>query len=317
MELRNLGNSGLRVSLIGLGTNTFGKQGGTASGRLIDAAIDLGVNLFDTADTYGKPRGSSEEIIGQTLGAKRQNIVLVSKFAAPVKPTDPPANASRRYMMSSIEGSLRRLKTDWIDLYLVHRNDPDTPLEETIRGLEDLTRAGKIRYAGLSNYPAWRVVDAQWTAKSIGVNPLVTSQEGYSLFDRRVEEDVMPAMAAHGLGLIPYAPLAGGLLTGKYKRDDKPKDGRLAMSERAAKTHTNDRRWAALEKLEAVAHRNGRTMLDLAFGFLASRKIVGSIIAGATSVSQLESNVKAGECRLSPAELSEIEEITAEFRKRA
>jgi aryl-alcohol dehydrogenase-like predicted oxidoreductase len=324
MEERLLGKSGLRVSLVGLGTNVLGPKGGTASERtldeketaaLIDGAIDMGVTHLDSADAYGKPRGGSEEMIGKVLDpAKRHKVVIASKFGAPVLPDDPPANTSRRYMMKQVEGSLKRLKTDFIDLYWVHRDDRNTPLEETIRGLEDLVRSGKVRYVGLSNFVAWRVVEAQMTAKALGASAFIGCQDGYNLFDRRPENDLIPAMESQGIGLVPFSPLAGGLLSGKYRKDAIPKDGRLAMSERAARTQLNDRRWTALDRLEALAKEGGRTMLDLAFGWLASRKVIGSIIAGATSLDQLRANVKAGEAKLTPSELATIDEITAEFR---
>ena len=217
MEQRNLGRSGLLVSVVGLGCNNFGGRiDFEATKKVVHKALDLGITFFDEADTYGDPRGSSEACLGQILGDRRKDIVLATKFARPMDAAGRFQGASRRYIMAEVEASLRRLKTDWIDLYQQHQPDPLTPIEETMRALDDLVRQGKVRYIGCSTLPAWQVVEAQWTSKHLGLHHFISCQEEYSLLARGLDREMMPMLEAYGLGLIPFRPLADGLLTGKY-----------------------------------------------------------------------------------------------------
>src|SRR5690348_8618188 len=236
MQLRNLGRSGLRVSVVGLGCNNFGGRIDLdATRRVVHKALDLGITFFDEADTYGDPRGNSETFLGDILGDRRKDIVLATKFARPMDAAGRYQGASRRYIIAEVEDSLRRLKTDWIDLYQLHQPDPLTPIEETLRALDDLVRAGKVRYIGCSNLKAWQVVDAAWTAKSEGLTAFVSAQDEYSLLARGIEADLIPALEDKGMGLLPYFPLASGLLTGKYKHGgDAPKGTRMAAIKRLA-----------------------------------------------------------------------------------
>mgnify|MGYP000850506199 CR=1 FL=1 len=228
MKTRHLGNSGLRVSQIGLGCNVFGQMEQDRAKAVVHKAIDSGITLFDTADVYGG-RGGSEEQIGSILGDRRKDIILATKFAAPMDNEGVKRGGSRHYIMQAVEDSLRRLKTDWIDLYQMHQYDPRTPIEETLRALDDLVRAGKVRYIGCSNHPAWRVVESDWMAKTNSLNRFISTQNGYSLINRQIEADILPAAETYGLGVIPYSPLAGGLLSGKYKRgEDAPEGTRLS-----------------------------------------------------------------------------------------
>jgi aryl-alcohol dehydrogenase-like predicted oxidoreductase len=215
VEIRNLGRSGLRVSAVGLGCNNFGGRiDFAASKAVVHKALDLGITLLDTADTYGN-RGGSEEALGRILGERRKDIVLASKFGFPMNDSETLSGGSRRYIMSAVEASLKRLNTDYLDLYQLHRPDPLTPIEETIRALDDLIRQGKARYVGCSNMPAWQVVDALGTARQLGLNAFISCQDEYSLLVRAPEKELIPAMQHHGLRLLPFFPLASGLLTGK------------------------------------------------------------------------------------------------------
>ena len=311
MELRNLGRSGLLVSSIGLGCNNFGGRIDLeATRKVIHKALDVGITLFDTADAYGE-RGGSETCMGQVLGDARKRIVLATKFGIPMDDTGENEGGSRRYIFAAIEASLRRLKTDWIDLYQLHRPDPRTPIEETLRTLEDLSRAGKIRYYGCSNLPAWQVVEAQWTAKTLNLAGFVSCQDEYSLVVRNVERDLMPAMRTYGLGLLPYFPLASGLLTGKYRRNmPLPEEARLTKTQRLADRYLTETNWAKSEKLIDFAERRGRDPLELAFSWLLARAPVASVIAGATGPEQVEQNAKAGGWKMTEDDLMEIDRIT-------
>ena len=312
MELRNLGHSGLRVSTIGLGCNNFGGRLDLEAARaVIHAAIDLGITLFDTADTYGE-RGGSETQMGQVLGDRRKDIVLASKFGNPMDIEGLKRGGARRYIMTAVEDSLRRLRTDWLDLYQIHGFDALTPIGETLRALDDLVRQGKVRYIGCSNFPAWRVTEAHWTAKTQGLNPFVSCQDEYSLIVRTAEAELMPAARAAGMGLLPYFPLASGLLTGKYRRNaPMPAGARLTGTQRLAERYLTERNWRVAETLGDFVEARGRTMLELAFSWLLSREPVSSVIAGATKPEQLRQNVKAGAWTLTVEELAEIDRLTA------
>ena len=236
MEQRNLGKSGLLVSVVGLGCNNFGGRIDLeATRRVVHKALDLGITFFDEADTYGDPRGGSETCLGQILGDHRKDIVLATKFARPMDAAGRFQGASRRYIIAEVEASLKRLKTDWIDLYQQHQPDPLTPIEETLRALDDLVGQGKVRYIGCSTLPAWQVIEAQWTARYHDLHHFVSCQEEYSLLARRLDREMLPMLQAYDLGLIPFAPLANGLLTGKYRRHAPlPEGARLSYMQRAA-----------------------------------------------------------------------------------
>jgi aryl-alcohol dehydrogenase-like predicted oxidoreductase len=276
----------------------------------VHKALDLGITLFDTADFYGE-RGGSETILGQVLGDRRKDIVLATKFGMPMDDAGSLKGASRRYMLSAVEASLRRLKTDWIDLYQLHTPDPLTPIEETLRALEDLVRQGKVRYIGCSNLPAWQVVEALWTARHLGVNAFVSCQDEYSLLVRDPERDLLPAMEAYGLGLLPYFPLACGLLSGKYKRNTPmPEGARLTTTQRLADRYLTDANWQIMERLDRFCAKRGRSVLELALSWLAARPPVCSVIAGATRPEQVEQNVKAIDWVLTPDDMAEIDRLT-------
>jgi len=312
MEQRNLGRSGLQVSVVGLGCNNFGMRIDLeASRKVVHKALDAGITLFDTADIYGN-KGGSEDFLGQILGSRRKDIVLATKFAMPMDDAETLKGASRRYIMRAVEDSLRRLRTDWIDLYQQHRPDPLTPMEETLRALDDLVRQGKVRYIGCSNLPAWEVVEAQWTAKHHNLNAFVSCQDEYSLVVRDIEKDLVPAMQRYDLGLLPFFPLASGLLTGKYKRNAPlPEGTRLANTKRLADRYATEENWPIVERLSDFAEKRGRTLLELAFSWLAARPYVSSVIAGATKPEQIEQNIKAVEWALTPEEIAEIDRLSA------
>lgn len=312
MEQRNLGKSGLKVSVVGLGCNSFGgdRIDLEASRKVIHKALDLGITLIDTADTYGN-RGESEQILGECLGDRRKDIVLATKCGLPMDDAGTLKGASRRYIMSAIEASLKRLRTDWIDLYIIHRPDPLTPIEETLRALDDLVRAGKIRHTGCSGFAAWQVVEAQWTATHHNLHPFVTCQDQYNLLKRGLEDTLQPAMQAYGLGLIPHTPLAAGLLSGKYQRNaSMPAGARMTREKRQADRWINDPNWEAVERLAAFCEARGRSLLELAMGWLASRPLVASIIAGATTPEQVELNARAVSWKLTPDDLAAIDKAT-------
>ena len=312
MEYRNLGSSGLRVSLVGLGCNNFGMRLDLEQTRaVIDRAFDLGITLFDTADMYGG-RGGSETQLGKILGHRRKDIVLASKFGMAMSDDGTKIGASRRYIMSAVEDSLRRLKTDWIDLYQLHQPDPLTPLDETMQALDDLVTQGKIRYIGCSNLPSWQVVESQWISKSMGLNRFVSCQDEYNILNRNVEAELIPAMQKYGCGLLPYFPLASGLLTGKYKRTEMPEGARLTdMPTFANRIYLTDENFDIVDNLNKFAHKTGHSILELAFGWMASRPTTASIIAGATKPEQIDANVAAVNWVLSQSEIDEVNKISA------
>jgi len=311
MEIRNLGSSGLRVSAVGLGCNNFGQRIDLeASRKVIHKAIDLGITLFDTADIYAG-QGGSETVLGTVLGDRRKDIVLATKYSKPMAADGTKQGASRRYIMNAVEASLTRLKTDYIDLYQQHDYDSLTPLEETLRALDDLVRQGKVRYIGNSNFPAWRIAEAEFTARAMNVPRFVSCQDEYSLVVRGIEKDLLPAAQEYGLGLLPFFPLASGLLTGKYKRGEAaPDDTRFGKVPRLRDQYVTPRNEEIVEKLMAFAQARGHTMLELAFSWLAARPQVSSVIAGATRVEQVEQNVKAIAWKLSAEDMAEIDQIT-------
>jgi aryl-alcohol dehydrogenase-like predicted oxidoreductase len=313
VEQRSLGSSGLRVSLVGLGCNNFGRRiDYAASYPVVHKALDLGVTFFDTADSYRSPIGDSEEFLGRALGSRRKDVVLATKVGMPVDASGLDG-ASRRSIISGVEASLRRLNTDWIDLFQQHQPDPLTPIEETLRAFEDLVRQGKVRYIGCSNFRAWQVVEARWISRTFGLASFVSCQNEYSLLARGPDRELIPMMQADGMGLLPYYPLAGGLLTGKYRRNTPmPEGARLTVhGARYGDRFINDANWPIVERLETFAEQRGRTLLELAFSWLASRPCVSSIIAGATKPEQLEENVRAVGWALKTDDFQEIDRITS------
>jgi aryl-alcohol dehydrogenase-like predicted oxidoreductase len=312
MQIRNLGGSGLRVSAVGLGCNNFGQRVDLEGSRkVIHRALDLGITLFDTADIYSD-MGGSENVLGQVLGDRRKDIVLATKYSKPMATDGTKQGASRRYIMNAVEASLKRLKTDYIDLYQQHDYDPLTPIEETLRALDDLVRDGKVRYIGNSNFPAWRVAEAEYVARAMNVSRFVSCQDEYSLVVRDIEKDLVPAAQEYNLGILPFFPLASGLLTGKYKRGEAaPGDTRFGKIARLRDRYVTPRNEEIVEKLQAFAKARGHSMLELAFSWLAARPQVSSVIAGATRVEQVEQNVKAIAWNLSAEEMKEVDGITA------
>src|SRR5690349_3647681 len=311
MDIRNLGGSGLRVSAVGLGCNNFGWRTDLETSRkVIHKAIDLGITLFDTADIYAN-MGGSETVLGTVLGDRRKDIVLATKFSKPMASDGTKQGASRRYIMSAVEASLRRLKTDYIDLYQQHDYDPLTPIEETLRALDDLIRQGKVRYIGNSNFPAWRVAEAEHVARGINVNRFISCQDEDSLVVRDIEKDLLPAAQQCHLGLLPFFPLASGLLTGKYQRGaPAPEDTRFSKAPGLRDRYVTPRNENVVEKLQAFAKARGHSLLELAFSWLAARPQVASVIAGATRVEQIEQNVHAIGWNLSAEEMAEVDRIT-------
>ncbi len=311
MKQRQLGSTPLKVSSVGLGCNNFALRIDEAASRpVIAKALDLGITLFDTADVYGH-KGGSETILGKYLGSRRKDIVLASKFGGAMDEAGTLKGASRRYIMSAVEASLKRLNTDWIDIYQLHHYDHATPLEETMRALDDLVQQGKIRYAGVSAIAAWRLVDMQWTAKHHGLKMLTTCEVEYSLLARGPERELIPAMQAHGMSLLPYYPLASGFLTGKYRRGAPTPDGaRITKGKRYQEMFMTDANWTRVEQLEAFCQKRGRTLLELAFSWLAAQSVVAGVIAGATKPEQLEANVKAADWELTAEEFAEVNRIT-------
>ncbi|HMS58594.1 MAG TPA: aldo/keto reductase [Tepidiformaceae bacterium] len=311
MEFRNVGFSGLRVSVAGLGCNNFGMRlDQEKTQAVVDKAIDLGVTLFDTADVYGG--GQSEVMLGKALGDRRQDVIVATKFGSPMGEGPYKAGGSRRYIMAACEASLKRLGTDYIDLYQIHRPDASTPLEETMRALEDLVRSGKVRYIGHSNFAGWQAAEAHAVAKYERIAPFISAQNEYSLLNRKIDGDLVPALQQYNVGLLPYFPLASGLLTGKYTQGQEPPAGtRLAAWGPRAGRMLSDRNFETIEKLTTFAQTRGHTILDLAMGWLASKSFVPSVIAGATSPEQIAQNVAALEWRLTPGEMAEVDKITA------
>ena len=306
MEYRYLGRSGLQVSAIGLGTNNFGgRLDAAASAVVINHALDMGVNMIDTSNSYGGTY--SEEYIGRALKGKRHQAVIATKVSS--RMADGPNNAgnSRKHIMTEVENSLRRLNTDYIDLYQIHWQDANVPIEETLRALDDLVRQGKARYIGCSNFMAWQVCEAVWTSRSLGIAAFASVQPKYSLMDRAIEAELTPFCREYRMGILPYFPLENGFLTGKYKRNQSaPQGTRLAEGDRGMFTDAN---FDLLEALEAFCAERGRSVLELAFAWLLANPDVSSVIAGATRAEQVVANAKAAAWTLTPQELAEVNAI--------
>jgi aryl-alcohol dehydrogenase-like predicted oxidoreductase len=310
MTYRPLGRSGLVVSAVGVGCNAFGARiDADATQAVVDAAIDSGITLFDTADIYGQ--GASEELLGRALGRRRGEVVVATKFGMDMHGANGPdwgARGSRRYVRIAVEASLRRLGTDWIDLYQLHEPDDVTPIEETLAALDELVDEGKVRYVGSSNFTAWQVVDADWTARSQGYERFISAQNKYSLIDRDVEDELVPACEHLGLGLLPFFPLEYGLLTGKYRRGEPAPEG-SRLQEQTARLESAD--WDAIEALETFAAQRGIGVLDVAIGGLAAQPAVASVIAGATRAEQVRANALAGSWKPTAQDLADLDAVTA------
>jgi aryl-alcohol dehydrogenase-like predicted oxidoreductase len=311
MDYRPLGTSGLLVSAVGLGCNNFGIRCDLEQTRaVVNKALDLGITLFDTADSYGR-RGGSETLLGQVLGPRRKEIVLATKFGTAMDDEGMLKGASRRYIMTAVEASLRRLQTDWIDLYQLHHPDPAVPIEETLRALDDLIRQGKVRHIGSSNFSGRQLIEADETARRADLHRFVSAQNEYSILRRAAEQDAIPAMVACGVGLLPYFPLASGLLTGKYRREDIPPGTRLATPRPHESAFLAAANWTLIEALDRYCRERGRSLLELAVSWLLSKPVVASVIAGATKPEQLEANASAARWRLTADELTDIERLCA------
>ena len=310
MRYRQLGDSGLTVSVVGLGCNNFRSRTSDDDAKaVIDAAIGRGITLFDTADIYGGG-GGSEELIGEALGSRREQVVLATKFGMAMPDAGPEARGSRRYVRKAVRDSLRRLRTDWIDLYQYHEPDGVTPIEETLAALDELVQEGLVRYVGSSNFTGWQIADASWTARDRRYEPFVSAQNHYSLLERRVEAEVIPACERFGVGQLPYFPLANGVLTGKYRRGEPlPEGSRLGGNRTRAEQLLTDRTYDRVEALEKLAGSRGVSLLHVAIGGLAAQPTVASVIAGATRPEQVHANADAGSWEPSAEDLAAIDEI--------
>jgi aryl-alcohol dehydrogenase-like predicted oxidoreductase len=310
MQHRNIGTSDLGVSVVGLGTNNFGYVANMdveASRKVIDKAIEVGVNFFDTSDSYG----TSEDILGEVLGERRKQIVLATKVGSKPNQHGQKSGNSRAYILAEVEESLRRLRTDWIDLYQIHYPDPETPIEETLGALDQLVKQGNVRFIGCSNFSAAQLDEAQKTAREKGLTSFISSQDEYSLLVRDIERDRLPVIEKYGMSELPYFPLASGLLTGKYNRHQEAHGStRLGRNKGLAERYLNEANHEKVERLKAFAEQRGHTLLELAFSWLLAHRVVASVIAGATKPEQVEANAKAAEWELTKEELTEVDRIT-------
>jgi aryl-alcohol dehydrogenase-like predicted oxidoreductase len=311
MEYRDIGTSDLKVSVVGLGCNNFGARMDLAAARtLVHHAIDRGINHFDTADIYG-PRGKSEEILGEILGSKRQEVVIATKFGMVFDQAGAMKGASRKYIMTAVEGSLRRLNTDYIDLYYQHRADPSVPIEETLRALDDLVKQGKVRHIGNSNFDGKQLDEADATARKLGLTRFICAQDELSLIKRHIEKDRVPAMQRDKIALVPYFPLASGLLTGKYRRGAPvPAGTRLAAKNRLSDLFWTQENLELTYRIVEFCEQRKLNVLDVAFAWLLEKPFVPSVIAGASRPEQIDANIKAAAANLSGAELGALDKLT-------
>lgn len=315
MDIRSIGSAGPHVSVLGLGCNNFGgRLDRDQSRKVIHAALDAGVTHFDTADIY--PRGAfgkSEEITGEALGSRRDKVVLATKFGMAAEGGGAKGGGTARYLTEACEASLRRLGTDRIDLFYLHRPDPETPIAETLRALDDLVRAGKVRHVGCSNFAGWQIADAAHIATELGAERFICSQEHYSLVAREVDREVVPALSHFDMGLVPFFPLASGLLTGKYRKGAPlPEGTRIASTKVHQDRFLTKRNLDLVEAYRRFAEERGKTLIDLAFSWLLARKPVASVIAGATSPEQVAANAAAIEWTLSADDLAAVDAIARE-----
>jgi aryl-alcohol dehydrogenase-like predicted oxidoreductase len=309
MEYRRLGKSGLKVSEVGLGGNNFGWWADEpTSVAVINHALDIGINFIDTADVYD--RGHSEEFVGEAVKDKRSQVIIATKFGNAMGDGPNERGGSRYYIIKAVDASLRRLQTDYIDLYQMHLPDPTTPIEETLRALDDLVRSGKVRYIGCSNFAAWQLCEALWTSRANNLQSFVTVQPRYNLYDRQIEREMVPCCQAYSIGVIPYSPLAGGFLTGKYRQGEAPPDGRLAGQMSASSGLFKESNWNRVTKLEAFATERGHTMVELAIAWLLAKPWLSTVIAGARKTEQVSANVAAAEWKLTAEEVAEVEAIS-------
>ena len=313
MEYRNFGRTGMKVSPLCMGSMYFGaKTPEREATELFDACIDAGINFFDTANVYN--RGTSEEVLGRILANRkaRAKLVIATKVHGRMDDDDPNAAGNhRRHIIEQCEASLNRLQTDYIDLYQIHRPDSQVPIDETLRALDDLIRTGKVRYIGTSTYAAWQSVEALWTSKELGLNRFVSEQPPYSLADRRIERELLPMAETFGYGIIPWSPLAGGLLTGKYGRDKQPPEGaRYADASKGnAASRVTEQLYDALEGLEEIAKVKGVSLSQLALAWVMNQPGVTSPIIGARTMEQLTDNLKALDVEVSEEDRSAIDKI--------
>lgn len=300
--------------MVGLGCNNLGRPGTASESQrgaaaVVGAALDAGITLFDVADSYGRIPGVSEELLGRSLGRNRDDVVVATKFGLDLKGAngaDWGARGSRRYILKAVEASLKRLNTEWIDLYQYHSPDPHTPVDETLSALDTLVQGGKVRYIGHSNLAGWQIAEAEFVARQLGTSRFISAQNHYNLLERRVEREVIPAAEAYGLGVLPYFPLANGLLTGKYGSGQAPAGSRLTHS----RTHLLDQaNWEQLADFSAYARARSLTELQAAFSWLASRPTVASVIAGATRPEQVRQNAEAVSWVPTEADLEELHHI--------
>jgi aryl-alcohol dehydrogenase-like predicted oxidoreductase len=311
MQQRAFGTTPLRVSALGLGCNNFGiRLDREETRRVVDAALAAGITFFDTADAYGN-QGGSETLLGETLGARRKDVVLATKFGLPMDEEGRLQGGSRAYIMTAVEASLKRLKTDWIDVYYYHRPDPATPIEETLRALDDLVGHGKVRFVGCSNQSGAQIADALEIAGANKLAPFVTAQDQYNLVQRGIESTLVPVIQRHGLALVPYFPLASGLLTGKYRKGQPMPTGTRLSNTRYSDRFLSEENLALVERLAAFCATRRRTMLELAFGWLLAKPYVATIIAGASTPEQLRQNAGALGWQMTAEEVAEVERITA------
>ena len=308
LEQRRLGTSGFTVPLLGLGTNNFGgRSDEAASLKVIDASIDIGANFFDTANIYTGTK--SETIIGKALKGRRDKVILTTKFGLSMGAGPNMQGGSRGHILSELDTSLRRLQTDYLDLYQMHMVDRSTPIEETLRTLDDLVRAGKVRYIGCSNYDAWHLVEALHTSRALNLNAFVSVQPYYNLLKRGIERELAPACEAYDIGIIPYFPLESGFLTGKYRPGEGAPSGTRFDKTPTFQAKLNEDNFAILSALESFAAERGHTVGELAMAWLAARPQVCSVISGASTPEQVQANAKGLEWKLTAEDLAEIDEI--------
>lgn len=308
MQYRQLGNSGLRVSVIGLGTNQFGGKVDQAGvNEIIDGCLDLGINLIDTADVY--TGGNSETTLGVALKGKWDKFVMATKVVSPMGQGTNDRGASRYHIMNGVEASLRRLQSDHIDLYQMHRWDDTTPIDETLRALDDLVRSGKVRYIGASNYAAWQLSRANLLAEFRGLSQFVSIQNHYHMFERDQEREIIPYCNAYNVGILPFFPLAGGFLTGKYKRGEAAPAGSRGESSPYVQKYMSDSNYDKVEKMSAWAEERGHSMAELAHSWLLGQKQVSSVISGATKLSQVQANAQSADWQLTAEEMKAVNTI--------
>ncbi|MCR2803512.1 aldo/keto reductase [Paenibacillus soyae] len=314
MEFRKLGDSGLKVSALGLGTNAFGKRADEKTSiEVIHAAIDAGITFIDTANIYAGTE--SERIIGEALRGRRHEVVLTTKAGLPRGAGPYERGSSRRHLMAELDASLKRLQTDYVDLYQIHTFDPETPLEETLRTLDDMVRAGKVRYIGASNYYAWELMKAVGISDRLGLNRYVSMQTSYSLADRTPERELIPMCLDQGLGIIPYFPLAGGILTGKYAAADDAPSGSRADTDPGFRRFLGDKTIALSRQVNELAGELGSTASALSLAWLMKQPAVSTVIVGATRAEQVQANLASVELKLDDAALARLDEISRPFRE--